>query len=196
MVKLSAQEIELLSSNSFFEILKKVDGNLNSLLYSVQQGVLSYWKNNPRLKLPEEASHIPGKISKGYNYKGFPYQVMDFPSIFRKEDSFSFRVFCWYGNYFSANLLVTGTYVNQWKAKLLKLNSEETFLLMDADIWESDVSDRNKLSFIPENKSQIEAFLEKNESIRLFRLFNMQKVNQAEELIVNTFAEWFNPELA
>lgn len=196
MVKLSSKEIELLSSNSFFEILKKVDGNLNSLLYSVQQEILSYWKNNSQLILPEEASQVPGKISKGYNYKGFPYQVMDFPSVFGKQDTFSFRVFFWYGNYFSANLLLTGRYAKEWKQEILRLNSEETFLLLDADIWESDISDRNKLSLTSANKPEIESFFDENESIRLFRLFNMQKANQAEELIVNTFGEWFKPELA
>ena len=37
------------------------------------------------------------KISKGENYKGLPYVILDYPRIFQKEDILVIRCFFWWG---------------------------------------------------------------------------------------------------
>ena len=50
------------------------------------------------------------KISKGENYKGLPYLVLDYPRRFGKVDVLAIRTFFWWGNFFSITLHLSGEY--------------------------------------------------------------------------------------
>jgi hypothetical protein len=52
----------------------------------------------------------PPKISKGENYRGLPYVMLDYPRIFGKEDVFAIRTMFWWGHYFSVTLHLKGIY--------------------------------------------------------------------------------------
>jgi hypothetical protein len=56
---------------------------------------------------------IPPKISKGENYRGLPYKVLDFPRLFGHEDIFAIRLLFWWGHYFSATLHLSGRYKSE-----------------------------------------------------------------------------------
>ena len=49
-----------------------------------------------------------GKISKGENYLGLPYAILDYPAIFKKENVFAIRTMFWWGNFFSITLHISG----------------------------------------------------------------------------------------
>lgn len=56
-----------------------------------------------------------GKISKGENYQGFPYLVLDYPAIFKREDMFAVRTIIWWGNYTSNVFIIKGKYLDHFK---------------------------------------------------------------------------------
>ena len=56
---------------------------------------------------------INPKISKGENYLGLPYIMLDFPREFGKSDIFAIRSFFWWGNFFSITLHLSGSYLRQ-----------------------------------------------------------------------------------
>ncbi|MDQ6814692.1 MAG: hypothetical protein M3040_13205 [Bacteroidota bacterium] len=56
-----------------------------------------------------------GKISKGENYNGLPYIMLDYPRQFAKGDVFAIRTFFWWGNFFSITLQLGG----HWQQKFL-----------------------------------------------------------------------------
>ncbi|MFT4202299.1 MAG: hypothetical protein QM610_00155 [Chitinophagaceae bacterium] len=51
---------------------------------------------------------VSPKISKGEQYAGLPYLMLDYPRTFSHGDTFAVRSFFWWGNYFSISLLLTG----------------------------------------------------------------------------------------
>jgi hypothetical protein len=51
-----------------------------------------------------------GKISKGENYRGLPYVMLDFPRLFGKEDVLAIRTMFWWGHAFSTTLHLKGRY--------------------------------------------------------------------------------------
>jgi hypothetical protein len=82
--------------------------------------------SNPEMtKLPEEVRIIPPKISKGENYKGLPYLVLDFPRYFDKNHVFAIRTFFWWGHCFSSTLHLKGRYRDQFADNVLKLAQTE-----------------------------------------------------------------------
>lgn len=88
------------------EILKKV-GDL-----------LTEWQRGYESVL---TSQVPGlheiirpyafKISKGENYLGLPWMVLDYPRLFSPEDILAIRTMFWWGRYVTLTLHVSG----QWK---------------------------------------------------------------------------------
>ena len=60
------------------------------------------------------------KISRGENYNGLPYVMLDYPRNFSKEGTFAIRTFFWWGNFFSITLHLSGNHLMQWKNVLLK----------------------------------------------------------------------------
>ncbi len=66
-------------------------------------------------KLPAAITELPPKISKGENYEGLPYVMLDYPRCFSKEDVFAIRIFFWWGNFFSITLHLKGKYKLQFE---------------------------------------------------------------------------------
>ncbi len=67
------------------------------------------------------------KISKGENYNGLPYVMLDYPRNFSKENSFSIRSFFWWGNFFSITIQLSGKYQQQFSEKIQKAINKKVF---------------------------------------------------------------------
>lgn len=192
LVMLSDELINFLNSKNYFLLKKEVDGKLNSILYSVQKSILEEWNTKDKWNLPDEASRVARKINKGNNYKGFPYQVFDFPSILQEKEIFSFRVIVWYGNLFSVNLIISDRYFPLFENRLEQFCKRETYLLKSEKVWETDTSHFDSLLISKESLSEVAAYFQKNKSIRLFRLFKMNQINDINRLTVECFNDWFD----
>jgi hypothetical protein len=70
--------------------------------------------------LPENVLRIPPKISKGEQYLGLPYVVLDYPRLFSKEHTFAIRTFFWWGNFFSIHLQLSGQFQPEYAVSLQK----------------------------------------------------------------------------
>lgn len=69
--------------------------------------------------VPEALRKSGGKISRGENYHTYAYRVLDCPSVFRKEDIFTFRTLVLWGHYIGFHLLLTGAFKEQYQEKLI-----------------------------------------------------------------------------
>ena len=54
------------------------------------------------------------KISKGENYKGLPYVMLDYPRLFGREDVLAIRTFFLWGHSFSVTIHLKGTYRDRY----------------------------------------------------------------------------------
>ncbi len=75
---------------------------------------------------PELHSASP-KISKGENYNGFPYVIMDHPAAFSKDNIFAVRTMFWWGNFISITLHLSGKYKTAFADKFFSRITEEQF---------------------------------------------------------------------
>lgn len=64
------------------------------------------------------------KISKGENYQGLPYVMLDYPRLFGREDVLAIRTFFWWGHSFSVTVHLKGTYREQYLPKLQRYRAE------------------------------------------------------------------------
>lgn len=106
-IQLSGLEMELVNNTEWIFtkqlIIKKVYQLLGQLHDDYKKVVE---KQKPYL--PKMLLQPGGKISKGENYQGLPYVILDYPALFNKENIFAVRTMFWWGNFFSISLHLSG----------------------------------------------------------------------------------------
>jgi hypothetical protein len=97
--------------------------------------------------LPEEVNVAGGKISKGENYKGLPYLLLDYPGYFDKENIFAFRTMFWWGHFFSVTLHLSGKfkqlYMSGIEKKIQQNIYSDYFLSIAEDQWQHGFETNN-----------------------------------------------------
>lgn len=76
------------------------------------------------------------KISRGENYLGFPYVMMDLPASFEKENVFVVRTMFWWGHCFSIMLHLSGSRKDIFAAEFLERAPHELFIASGEDEWQ------------------------------------------------------------
>jgi hypothetical protein len=106
-LSLSADELELVCNKDWILTKKMVVDKVYLLLGGLSQQMQDYIESN-QLLLPAVVTQSSPKISKGENYLGLPYVMLDYPRYFKSNDTLAIRTFFWWGNFFSISLHLSG----------------------------------------------------------------------------------------
>jgi hypothetical protein len=72
-----------------------------------------------------EALAVPPKISRGEQYEGMPWVMLDYPRFFSEEHGhFAIRSFFWWGHFFSIQLHLSGQYAQSALGTLQHLQQQ------------------------------------------------------------------------
>jgi hypothetical protein len=144
-VTLSQTELEMLKNEGFIltknEITRKIQAMLAAMIPGQQQFLQPLVAHYPLLNTATP------KISKGEKYKGLPYLVLDYPRIFDKENILAIRTMCYWGNFFSTTLHLSGIYLDGFREKLVSqfasLVNHQVYTCVNDDPWQHDFSADN-----------------------------------------------------
>lgn len=116
----------------------------------------------------------PPKISKGENYRGLPYWVLDYPADFGQESILAYRTICRWGYEFSFTLQLSGEYLKKHQAALLAnyslLKSQDgLYLCINSTMWEHHFGEDNYRLFdeVIGNEAGLAAFLAEWDFVKL-----------------------------
>jgi hypothetical protein len=142
-IHLSSAETELMRNAEVILTKNRVLQKIKGLLEIVQQQQLSFVEKNRLTGL--EAFVISPKISKGENYLGLPFQILDYPRLSAPGDLFFIRTMFWWGNFFSSTLHLSGSYKDAHKKNVLSSFPVlgEYFIGANADPWLHHFEDSN-----------------------------------------------------
>jgi hypothetical protein len=179
-VKLSIEELALVTNAEL--ILTK-----NRIIQKVYElfGELSEEYKLRSSTFDETILSIPPKISKGENYLGLPWVMLDYPRKFSKTDVLAVRTFFWWGNFFSITLQLQGNYHQRFS------NAVQTKLIKD-DWWVcSDSSDAWQHHFDPAYYIPFTsaAQLDKLPFIKLAKKIPLQQWDNSFRFLSNTYTE-------
>lgn len=129
-VKLSEQEMEIVLNSEFILTKNRIIEQVKAMFAQLAAEYATLMGPYPQLS---ELQTNQAKISRGEQFLGLPYLILDYPRIFGKEDILAVRSFFWWGHFFSISLLLTG----HWKEKY------QQSILGDKNLsaWEIDLSD-------------------------------------------------------
>ena len=191
-IRLSAKEAELVANADWIltknEILQKV----KYILENLQSEEQLFLHTNTAL-LPAEVMATTPKISKGENYKGLPYLVLDYPRYFGKDDHFAIRTMFWWGNFFSITLHLTGIYKKMYEARLetsfTLLKEEFYFMGISNDQWEHHFEKSNYLPLKEMNDTGFKNHICNKEFIKLAKKIPLEQWNNAGDILFTSFCK-------
>lgn len=104
-IRLSDAEIKLVGDASWILTKNSIMARAVEMMAGLHKRYRGIWEDGV-----EGVGASEPKISKGENYLGLPYVILDYPRIFGKEDVFAIRTFFWWGHGWQLILHVKGKY--------------------------------------------------------------------------------------
>lgn len=116
-VMFSPKELELVTDAGWILTKNRIIGKVYTLFGSLSESYRKVWSAFPELA-GDEPGFLSPKISKGEQYKGLPWVMLDHPRYFTITDSFAIRSFFWWGHYCSITLQLSGKYQEKYAEKI------------------------------------------------------------------------------
>jgi len=145
-IQLSEEELELVQNAGLLLTKNKIIDTVFVLFGEVAHSMRDHI-HEKGLLLPAEVLAAAPKISRGENYEGLPYVMLDYPRLFGKASIFAIRVFFWWGHYFSITLHLKGVYRQQYAPVLIK----HLALLANHDFYLCNAEDEWRHHFVADN---------------------------------------------
>ena len=191
-IRLSQTEMELVNNADLIltknAILKKVNQLLGDLQVKQQEFVRLEAQS-----LPEKISGIYPKISKGENYKGLPYLILDYPRYFEHENIFAVRTLFWWGNFFSVTLHLSGDQKEEAEEKLMAayhpLCKKGYYCYMNEDQWEHHFESENYKRVSDMSKDDFEKSIREKSFIKIVHKISLKEWDEVEEVLLGYFEE-------
>ena len=115
-IHLSNAERELMQNADVILTKNRVLEKMKLMLEEVQLRQLAFThQNNLSAKAPYI---ISPKISRGENYLGLPWLILDYPRMSGGDDLFFIRTMFWWGRFFSTTLHLAGSYKKELEERI------------------------------------------------------------------------------
>lgn len=187
---LTSKQKAFITEKENFVLKGEVDSEVNRLLYAFQEE-LSHLIRTNLFQLPSKLGKTPFKVNKGNNHKGFPFQVIDFPSSLGKSNLYSFRSVIWYANFFSFSLLLKGESKSNYEDRLVGLIDKGYRISWKDDIYETEISIDHCIEIKAETFEKASKIYQSHEAIKIFISYNLNQIDDFERLGVESFKDFF-----
>lgn len=189
-IHLSEFETELIKNKEWIltkhSIINKVCnlfGELNEIYKQVSEQEKPF--------LPEYFKIAGGKISKGENYEGLPYVMLDYPALFSRENIFAIRTMFWWGNFFSITLHISGEKFKlgrDFSKFLIHLRENNFFVCVNEKEWHHSFELSNYIGAKELDQQKLEEIFNKK-FFKISKNLGLNRWNEAPEFLEKSFRE-------
>jgi hypothetical protein len=189
-IQLSTFEMSLLISSEWILTKNLIVRKAQRLLEEVQENSWRHVKNNS-VGLPHEVISISPKISKGENYHGLPWLMLDYPRYFEKEKVFAIRTMFWWGHFFSTTLHLSGQYKERYSSAIVQayeaLRKNEFYTCINNEQWDHHFEKENYLPVKDFTASNFADHINNRSFVKLSCQLPFSKWNDAPGLLSESF---------
>jgi hypothetical protein len=191
-IRLSAEEAALIMNADLILTKNRILEKVKSLLTLVQEDQQEYLSVHPIL--PYAVLSIPPKISKGENYNGLPYMVLDHPRYFDKESMYAIRSLFWWGNFFSTSLLLSGEYKTLLQDRFINsfesFKNEDYFICTHIDPWQHHFENGNFVNAGSLNHKEWEDIIRRHPFLKLSKKIPLTQWENVREKVLEIFRHY------
>ena len=182
-IQLSPEEKQLISNSEWILTKNAVLAKVNALLALVLDEQMNWINVNKELFHPSLFAP-PAKISRGENYGGLPYLVLDHPRVFGKPDTCVIRTFFWWGNYFSTTLQLEGSYRQRAEPRIVaayEMMGKRNFLLgISTDRWQHRIDSAH---YKPVKEFSSTAFGQMVSELPFIKISSLMRLDQWDDAL-------------
>ena len=143
--------------------------------------------------LPQEVLRNSPKISRGENYLGLPYLVLDQPRSFEINNIFAIRTLFWWGRSFIVTLHLSGRHKETFEKRLLDsfgiLSDRHYYLCINEDQWKHHLEPDNYVILKDASREEMENIVASKPFLKLARKIELGDINEAPRDIHEVFKE-------
>ena len=155
-IRLSEEEMQMVRTDRFILTKNRILHKAMLLLGELKQ---DHDESLKGVDLPEGTASA--KISRGENYKGLPWLMLDHPRYFKEKEALAIRSFFWWGHFFSISLQLSGMPKEKAIPRILErfkeLRKQDYYLCIHKNPWQHDLG---KKYYRPLKKMKQEEFAE------------------------------------
>ena len=152
----------LLADKTFFTAKANISHKIRLHLEQLHQALYQDLQQYPLLS-PDNLSLSTHQLVKGEHLENFPYQYLDFPRFYTREEKFSFRSLFWWGHHVVFALIVEGGYLRRYKENLINryqfVSNRGTCLCLGNSLWEWENGPGVTLELTGDRKPEVSAVL-------------------------------------
>lgn len=183
-IQFSNAEMELINNANIILTKNQALEKVRLLLQEAQQQMVAIKNDHPLFLLPP-------KISKGENYLGLPYLVLDYPRQFRGENMAMIRCLFWWGNFFSATLHLAGESKNKYivtiKNEYEGLAAAGYYICINPDAWQHHFNGDNYCSINSLNEDEFRDCCNRFSHIKIAAKWPLEEAHNAANNLIKSW---------
>ncbi|MEQ8412857.1 MAG: hypothetical protein RIB71_00275 [Imperialibacter sp.] len=191
----SKEEIELMGDGELLLLKRKVISKMADRFSRIEGIFRQIMRSENDLHLPPDTLLKAGKVSRGENYKGLPYIVLDYPRLMTRHDVLNIRLLFWWGHYFTLSLHLGGEFWKERKPNILRnigaLTLENIRFQIDGSPWENDIFSDNFHELNPTDSVQTLS-IEKSTFLRLSHYLPLNETQNLDEFATKGFKKFMS----
>ncbi len=187
----SNEELEILKDRRFLKLKNELSTKVIAYLSQIERALHSTI-GRMDYQYPEGTFLKAGKISKGEQYQGLPYFILDYPRLFTKTEVFSFRTILWWGHHFSCTLHLSGASLWNHKEQICAnlLESEDLYFCIGNTPWEYHYQENNYKKIKSLSKEQLIDQIDQKGFIKLSNYIPVDLWNEYQSFTLASFARF------
>lgn len=190
-MKPTDEELEILKDNRFLMVKNELSQKVIAYLSDIERAL--HQEINKSIFVFQQGTFIKaGKISKGEQYQGLPYFILDYPRLFTQKEVFSFRTMLWWGHHFSCTLHLSGPLLENNKEKICVaiLERNDLFFCVNSSPWEYHYQKNNYLNINELTKEDLLHQINKNGFIKLSNYIPVDLWSEYKSFTLASFARF------
>ena len=189
-IQLLPAEMNLVSSPDIILTKNAILQKIKLFFEGVQEKQMDILKDYSS-HFPEDILKISPKISRGENYKGLPWLVLDNPRFFQHNNIFAIRTMFWWGNFFSITLHVSGNNKTSFLKKIMgnirDLKEYDFGIYQGNDEWEHDLDPNSYKKLSSLTPDELDQTVSSNNFLKLAVKFPIESLEAVEEKLLRNY---------
>ena len=192
---LQPKELALIQTDEFFKLKQSATEKIMVELAALKDKVAAT-SLHQNIIYPEKTDTELGKISKGENYKGLPYLILDYPRLFSQEGVLAFRTMFWWANGFYFTFHVSGIYLEQYKQAFDEAfelwQKQDIFYYKYDEEWKHEVQSPYYFPIEDIPKTELMKLISQQGYLKLARKLSLKQTDELVDYGVNSFLLFFS----
>jgi len=184
---LTPDEWRVFANHEFFLTKAAISVKLKRTLEQLHQALQAELTTHPLLA-PDGFKPESIQLVKGEHLEACPYQYLDFPRHYTRQNKLAFRSLCWWGHHFVFALIVEGSLVKQYRTNLFNRFSDvadrQLSICLSSSLWEWKCGPGFTLDITRNRRSEIAAVLDRRTSFKIARFLSLDDLKAETDHII------------